>query len=135
MNGEVLQAAVALSERVGHAFVTTASAEGLPHLAAAGRLPLNLEGRVVVTEWFCSRTMENLRENRLATLVVWDPETDAGHQLFGEVEAVNDLAMLDGYSGDESVFEVPQVERELVIRVEEVSGFRQGPHSDVPVRV
>jgi hypothetical protein len=40
--------------------------------------------------------------------------------------------MLDGYAGDETLSPLPQTERELVIRVDDVLDFRQGPHTDVP---
>ena len=132
MDRDPLLRAEALAEQVGHVFVATADAEGLPHLAAAGTLALRPEDHVVLTEWFCSETLRNIDENRLVGLVVWDAESDSGYQIAGEVEEVNDLSMLDGYQDDQTLEPLPQVERELVVRVEKVLAFSQGPHSDVP---
>jgi hypothetical protein len=132
MQEEAIRKAVALTERVGHVFVATANGEGVPHLAAAGELEIRPDGSVVVTEWFCPRTMDNLQGNRRVALVAWDSQSDSGYQLVGEVEAVNDLAMLDGYAGGEAPRAQPQVEWELVVRVDEALDFSQGPHSDEP---
>lgn len=49
-NREALRKATALAGRIGHAFVATASAERLLHVAVAGKLALGLDGRVVVTK-------------------------------------------------------------------------------------
>jgi hypothetical protein len=133
MNAESLRKVVTLAERVGHVLVATASAGRLPHVAAAGKVALRSDGRAIVADWFCPGTMNNLRENRLITLVVWDSAADTGYQLLGELEAVNDLAVLDGYAYEEAQAALPQVERELVIRVDEMLAFSQGPHSDAPI--
>jgi hypothetical protein len=133
-NKEAALRAEALAERIGHVFVATASDKGMPHLAAAGKLALRPDDRVSLREWFCSETIRNLEENPLVTLVVWDSNSDTGYQLVGKVENVHDLAMLDGYPEGKTLVPLPQVERELVIRVDEVMAFSQGPHSDVPNR-
>ena len=129
---EKVGAAVALAAEVGHVFVATASSDGLPHLAAAGSMSLDDAGLVRVSEWFCPGTMANLAENRRVALVAWDREADRGYQLLGRVAEVEELAFVDGYAarmGDEAA---PQVERKLVIEVERVLDFSQGPHSDRP---
>lgn len=132
MNGEALEAAVALAGQVGHAFVATADARGLPHLAAAGAVSIAAADQVGVTEWFCPGTMENLDDNRQIALVIWDPEADRGYQLLGRVMEVKEQAVMDGYVPEEAEGTLPQVERELVIRVDEILHFRKGPHSDEP---
>ncbi len=124
-----LREAVALGERVGFVFLVTSSDDGIPHLAVAGRISGPGGARVVAKEWFCPITMANVRENPAVAMVVWDRTDDTGYQMVGRVVDVRDLAMVDGYApGQEPV---PQVERELVIRVADVLRFRQGPHSDV----
>ncbi len=85
----------------------------------------------MVTEWFCPGTMTNLKHNPRVSLVMWDAAKDAGYQLIGEAEAVEDLLMLDGYDPkmkDES--RVPQVEWQVVIRVDKVIDFTRAPHTD-----
>ena len=132
MNTHTIRKAVSLARKVGSIFVATADSGGLPHLAAAGRLDEAGDGRLSVAAWFCPGTVQNVQENRKISLVVWDPASDAGYQLLGEVEKVRELAMLNGYvPGEEKKPPPPQVERELVVRVEKVIAFSRAPHSDL----
>jgi uncharacterized protein len=126
-----LENAIGLAAEIGHVLVTTASAEGVPHLAAAGRITARSEGHVAVTEWFCPGTMRNLEENSHVALVVWDASHDAGYQLLGEVVAINEVAALGCLEESDSQPEQPTIERELVVGVEQVLAFSQGPHSDL----
>lgn len=132
MNLQTLQKAVAMAGRAGHILVATADAQGLPHLAAAGKMWLDEEGHLAVGAWFCPGTVGNLRDNRRIAVVVWDPATDTGYQLLGQVEQILDLAVLDGYAPEQSPAPpIPQVERELQIRVDKILHFSHGPHRDV----
>jgi hypothetical protein len=65
-------------------------------------------------------------------VLAWDAQEDRGDQLVGQVEEVRERAVVDGHVPELGEETLPQVERELVIRVDEVLPFRQGPHSDVP---
>ena len=130
MKAEVLRKAVALAQKIGHIFVATSDARGLPHVAAAGRVTLTGANRVAVEAWFCPGTMANLQTNRRISLVVWDPKSDQGHQWLGEAEEVEDLAMLDGYAPSFDKPARPQAERRLFVRVEKAMEFRQALHSD-----
>jgi hypothetical protein len=127
-------AIVRLGASAGHVIVATAAPDGLPHVASARQIDSMPDGRLRVTEWFCPGTMANLQHNRSVSLVVWDSVADAGYQVLGEVEEVRDLAILDGVAaGPAPLPAVPQVERELILRVSQVLEFRQAPHTDVPV--
>ena len=129
---ETIQVAVTLGQKLGHVFVATADSEGLPHVAAAGRLSLGKNGLVAVAAWFCPGTVMNLRHNPKVSLVMWDSEADAGYQLLGNVEKVKETAMLDGYIPEmEGKGPSPQVERELMVRVDKVIAFSHAPHSDL----
>jgi hypothetical protein len=133
MEGEALQEAIDLARKVGHVFVATSDLTGLPHIASASSLALAPDGRVAVAEWFCPGTMRNLGQNRRVAIVVWDAACDVGYQLLGEVEQVNELAMMDGYApGKENNLPLmPQVERELLTHIDKVLVFSHAPHSDV----
>jgi hypothetical protein len=122
--------ALALAGNVRQLFVATADANGIPHLAIAERITLEREDTVGVTAWFCPRTVENVNENASVSLVVWDEQRDAGFQLIGEVTQVLDLAMLNGFIPGETVT-VPQVERKLVVRVDQILTFSHAHHSDI----
>ena len=132
MNENALTKAAALARKVGSILVATADRGGLPHLAAAGRLGEAGDGRLSVAAWFCPGTVRNIQENRRISLVVWDPASDTGYQLLGMVEKVRELAMLNGYiPGQEGKPQPPQVERELLVRVQRVLAFSRAPHSDL----
>jgi hypothetical protein len=132
MNQEALERAVALAKEIGHLFIATADADGLPHLATAGEISLKGAGRIAVSEWFCPGTMANLEDSKQIALVAWEPETDRGYQLLGQVVEVKEHAVMDGYLPEAAEQALPQVERELSISVDEVLHFSQGPHSDEP---
>jgi hypothetical protein len=127
-----LSKALSLYERVGRVFVATASAEGKPHIAVAGKLALATRDQVVVTEWFCPTTMANLAESPRIALVIWDGPSDVGYQITGELEQIIERAVANGYLPGEEERAVPQVERDLWIRVEEMLPFTEGPHTDQP---
>jgi hypothetical protein len=129
---ERLKKAVALAEKVRHVFVATADAAGLPHVASAGKLTYAPGGRVVLADWFCPGTVMNLQQNPQIAIVAWDTATDVGYQLLGEVERVRELGIMDGYvAGEEDKPPLPQVERELLVRVDKIIAFSHAPHSDV----
>ncbi len=128
----VLEKAVQLADSVGSIFVATAGPDGMPHMAAANKLLIDPDGNVLVVEWFCPGTVMNLRENRRVALVIWDAAGDNGYQLLGEVTQVDELAVLDGYDpAAETSYPPPQVERQLIVRVDKIIRFSQAPHSDV----
>ena len=132
MNQKTLNQAVVLAQRLQHVFVATTDGKGLPHMAAAGKLALTLEGRVAVAAWFCPTTVANLQKNRRVSLVIWDPKVDTGYQLLGETEKVEEIAMMNGYvPGAESRHPLPQVERQLLVRVDKIIDFKHAPHSDL----
>jgi general stress protein 26 len=131
MKEEAIQSAVVLGEKIQNIFVATADAEGLPHVAAAGRISSTSAGYVAVSAWFCPGTVMNIQKNRRVALVVWDAAADIGYQILGVVEKVEDQAMLDGYSAEmEESTQPPQVERQLLVHVEKVIHFSHAPHND-----
>jgi uncharacterized protein len=126
------QKAVALGRRLVNVWLATA-AEGLPHVAAA-HVRGGQDNRMVLAAWFCPRTLANLSKNRQVSVVVWDPASEQGFQLDGVVEAITEVAMLDGFvPGLEGPTPIPQAERELEIRVTAVLAFARASHSDVPL--
>ena len=132
MNAEKLKRAIELSEKGGSIFVGTADKMGNPHIAAAANLSGANENYASVTEWFCSGSVSNLEENKNLSIVVWDKDIDLGYQFSGRLEKIVDLGVLDGYlPGEESGGPMPQVRRELLVRVEKITDFKLGPHSDV----
>ncbi len=131
MTGKGLKRAADIAGRVGHILVATADAEGLPHVAAAGELVANGEEQVTVAAWFCPGTVANVHANARISLVAWDPGADEGCQLLGRVLRIEEVGILDGYAPEaDGKRRVPQVERQLVVRVERVLDFTAAPHTD-----
>ncbi len=131
MKIEKLEKAVWLSRRIGFICIATADESGIPHIATAGKMELADGGCLAIREWFCPGTMANLQANKFVSIVVWDRESDSGYQMFGMLEGVKELGVLDGFAPElESKPPLPQVERQLLIKVQKITDFKLGPHSD-----
>jgi hypothetical protein len=127
-----LDNAIDLARKLGHVFVATADSSGMPHVAAAAEIHKASEENVAVSAWFCPGTVANLDGNRRISLVVWDPPSDRGYQLLGEVVRVDEQAVMNGFSGEvESEPPIPQVERQLLVQVAKILAFSHAAHSDV----
>ena len=132
MKPGTLAKAVKLAGQKGYVFIATADNLGKTHLAAARTISIRPGNKISVSDWFCPQTMENLQTNNSLSIVAWDEKSDAGFQILGEVEAINDLAMLNGYSPDQTGKQsIPQVNRELLIKVDRIVDFKIAPHSDL----
>jgi len=132
MELETLQAAMELAKNISHVFVATTNAKGLPHVATAAKVVLASDNQVAVREWFCPGTVRNVSENPFIALVVWDAKKDEGYQLLGAVDDVKDLSVLDGYApGIDDEKQLPQIERQLLMRVDQILEFTHRPHSDI----
>jgi hypothetical protein len=126
-----LDAAIDLAEMLGHVFVATADSSGMPHVAAAAQLEKAGDSHVAVSAWFCPGTVANLDTNHRISLVVWDPPSDRGFQLLGDVEEIAEQSVMNGYLTDADLAHpMPQVERKLMVRVERILAFSHAPHSD-----
>jgi hypothetical protein len=120
-------------ERMGAAFVGSSDAQGNPHLAAGIGVSVPEANRLVFEAWFCRTTLKNLTENPRMAVAVVDPASGNGYQFFGRVEKVEDTAVLDGFLPGGEPPELPQVQWRLEMRVEEVTAFSAGAHSDRPL--
>jgi hypothetical protein len=127
----VLQA-VTLAHKLGHIFVATADAQGLPHVAAAAAMSSIAENKVAVSAWFCPGTLANLDQNQLVSLIVWDEAADIGFQLLGRVDYIGEKAVMNDYLPEsEHSAPLPQIEKILEVAVDRVIAFSHAPHSDV----
>lgn len=122
-----------LAERVGHAYVATSDAKGVPHLAAGRDLSVVEPNRLVFESWCCQTSLKNLQENPHVAVAVVDPATGNGFQFAGRVEKLVDTGVLNGYIPDLEPAGLPQVQWRLEIRVESVTGFTADAHSDRPL--
>jgi hypothetical protein len=131
MNPKTLDDVVIFAARLGHAMVATADSEGLPHIAVAGDLKRLDDRHIAVTDWFCAGTTSNLQVNKHIAIVAWDKSSDKGYQLLGRLTKLHGVAMLDGFPPRlDGKKEPPQVEREIVVRIDKILDFRHALHSD-----
>jgi len=131
MNSAKFREVEQLAAKVGHVFVDTADSNGQPHIAAAGKLAQTPEKHLMITEWFCPRTLANLQMNSRLSIVIWDPEVDSGYQIIAELEAIKDIGIIDGYSKSQVIPSIPQVERQLLLHVDKILEFKRSPHADL----
>jgi hypothetical protein len=131
MNSAKFREVEQLAAKVGHVFVDTADSNGQPHIAAAGKLAQTPEKHLMITEWFCPRTLANLQMNSRLSIVIWDPEVDSGYQIIAELEAIKDIGIIDGYSKSQVIPSIPQVERQLLLHVDKILEFKRSPHTDL----
>jgi uncharacterized protein len=131
MNSAKLREMEQLAAKVGHVFIATADSNGQPHIAAAGKLAQTPEKHLMLTEWFCPGTLANLQMNSHLSIVIWDPDVDSGYQIIGELEAIKDIGILDGYPKSQVRPSIPQVERQLLLHVDKILGFKRSPHTDL----
>lgn len=117
-------------------YVATSDRSGRVHLSVTDQISVPDEAHVAFEEWFCTGTLENLKENPLISIGLVDSRTGKGYQLLGEVEDVDLGAMLNGFAGDkeEEWRRLPQSQHQLYVRVEAISELVAGPHSDEKIR-
>ena len=132
MKAGILEEVVHLANKVGYVFIATADAKKRPHVAVARTLVLKEDGRIAVQEWFCPGTVTNLETNSNVSVIVWDKNTDVGYQMIGKMENLMDMHMTDGYVPNiENKQPLPDVERQILIRLNKVVDFKRAPHSDI----
>ena len=132
MNCAILEDAAKIFDKTGHVFVATVNAKAVPHVTAAEMFEVVGGNYIEIREWFCPLTVSNLQVNRSISIVVWDPASDMGYQLLGNMKKLCDEAIVNGYSPELDVgIPKPQVERRITICVDRVLDFSVAPHSDV----
>ncbi|MFO7982721.1 MAG: pyridoxamine 5'-phosphate oxidase family protein [Desulfuromonadales bacterium] len=122
-----------LIEETDYALLASASAGGEPHLAAGYGLRVVGDNRVIFDAWFCHRTLENIAENPNVAVMVLDRSGRKGYQLTGQVEKTEEVAILDGFVPTAEKPGTPQVEETLLVRVDAVTRFSGGVHTDHPL--
>ncbi len=119
-------------EGMNTAFVASADKFGCPHLAAGigPQVPDSLH--IAFAAWFCHRTLENLAANPVIAVAVMNPATGAGYQFIGKVEKSTGNIILGDHDPLSEAGKLPQIQYQLVIRVDEVMEFTHGVHTDRP---
>jgi len=100
MDWDRIKAAIKIAKKLQYFFIATADNQGVPHVATAGEIELKSPGMLEISFWFCPTTVDNLRQNKKASLIIWDAKENSGYQLIG---TAGDTIMLK--DSDEDVLE------------------------------
>jgi hypothetical protein len=128
MDSKDLEPAVALGRRVQHLFLAMVDGQGVPYVNSARQIEQLAGNQFAVEEWICPLTVTNLGLNPKTAVLVWDPATDGGYEILGEVLMFEDQAFLNGFAPEVEKGEndyLPQVKRRLIIRAERITAFRR----------
>lgn len=134
MDMKTLDQIVAMAEETGHVFLLTADGKGVPHLTTAGTIRHVQNDLVSVTEWLCPITVKNLSVNPNVSVAVWNIRNDEGFQLKGEFQGASEVGMVDGYVAEDDDSSVPQVLRNIIIRITGIFSFAKLVHADREVK-
>ena len=131
VNNRKLERAIALGKRVEHFFVALVGSGGFPYVNSAHQIEQVAENQFTIEEWICPLTAQHLRENPKIAVLIWDPETDDGYEILGEVLMFEGQAFLNGFAPEVEVNAyLPQVKRRLIIRAEKITAFSHALRCD-----
>jgi hypothetical protein len=131
MDSKKLEQAIALGKRLEHFFVAWVGTEGFPYVNSARRIEQVAENQFAVEEWICPLTIKHLSENSKMAVLIWDPASDDGYEILGEVLMFESQAYLNGFAPEvEKDAYLPQVKRKLIVRAEKITAFTHALRCD-----
>jgi hypothetical protein len=131
MNAKQLDRAIELGSRLEHFFFAVVGADGFPYVNSARRLEQVADNQFAIEEWICPLTVKQLSENPKMAVLIWDPASDDGYEILGEVLMFESEAFLNGFAPEvEEDAYVPQVKRKLIIRAEKITAFSHALRCD-----
>ena len=131
MNSKKLERAIELGVRLEHFFVAWVGVEGFPYMNSARRIEQVAENQFAVEEWICPLTLKHLSENSKMAVLIWDPASDDGYEILGEVLMFESQAYLNRFAPEvgENAY-LPQVQRKLIVRAEKITAFSHALRCD-----
>jgi hypothetical protein len=131
MNGQKLERAIELGKRVEHFFLALIGVDGFPHVNSGREIEQVAENQFAIEEWICPLTLKHLSENPKMAVLIWDPSSDDGYEILGEVLMLESKAFLNGFAPEvEGDAHLPQVKRKLIIRAEKITAFSHALRCD-----
>lgn len=124
MNSRKLERAIELGKRLGHFFLALVGSDGFPYVTFARKIEQVSETQLAVEEWLCPLTVKHLSENSKMAVLIWDPASNDGYEILGEVLMFESLAFLNGFAPevDEDAYP-PQVKRRLIVRAKKITAL------------
>lgn len=120
-------------EGISLAIVASSDVSGKPHLALGTGIKA-LDGKhLMIENWYCQTTLQNLDVNPRIAIAVMARDSKIGYQFIGNVAHGYDIAILNGYvPGVEHPDDLQALTR-IVVRVDKVLAFCSGLHTDRPL--
>ena len=115
------------------AMVASADASGNPHLALGSGIKVIDGQHLLLENWYCQTTLQNLDQNPRVAIAVMAQDLKVGYQFIGKVVHGFDIAILGGYAPEAEPPGEPQALTRIVVKVEEILAFCSGIHTDRPL--
>jgi hypothetical protein len=131
MNARTLERAIKLAKRVEHFLVALVGGDGFPYVNSARQIEQVADTQFAVEEWICPLTVQHVSDHPQMAVFIWDPATDDGYEILGEVLMFEGQAFLNGFAPEvEESATRAQVKRKLIVRAEKITAFRQALRCD-----
>ena len=112
-------------EGIALAIIASVDATGNPHLAL-GRIKVMDGEHLVLENWYCQSTLQNLEQNPRIAIAVMAEDMKIGYQFIGQLAHGFDVAHLSGYAPAMEPVGEPQALTRMVVKVEEILAFCSG---------
>jgi hypothetical protein len=131
LKADRLERAIRLGKKLEHFFITLVGKDGFPYVNSAREIERVANNQLAIDEWICPLTVMHLSENPKMAVLIWDPKTDDGYEILGEVLMFEGQEFLNGYAPEvEENSYVPQVKRRLILRAERITAFSHALRCD-----
>lgn len=121
------------AEGIALAMVASADTSGKPHLALGSGIQVIDGQHLLLENWYCQTTLQNLEQNPRLAIAVMAEDMKIGYQFIGRLAHGFDVALLNGYAPAVEPPGEPQALTRLIVQVEEILAFCSGIHIDRPL--
>jgi hypothetical protein len=126
MNLDRIERAVALGRKLEHFFIALVGSDGFPYVTSVREIERVAENQLAIEEWICNATVTHIAENAKIAVLIWDPATGDGYEVFGNVQMFESRAFMNGFAPEaETRTSLNKVKRRLVIKAERTIAFSQ----------
>ena len=121
------------AEGIALAMVASADTAGKPHLAIGTGIKVIDGQHLLLENWYCQTTLQNLEQNPRLAIAVMAADMKIGYQFIGQLAYGFDVALLSGYVPEVEPAGEPQALTRLIVKVEEILAFCSGIDTDQPL--
>lgn len=113
----------------GNVWVASCDQNGLPHLALSSKLEMPDDDTALLSGFCCIKSIDNVRVNPRIALGAWDPSSDEGWQVVGQVR---NIAVTEAPANSPTHLgsEVGGVHYTITVFIDKALHLTPGRHSD-----